>query len=80
MLSRLVCTFMPLLIGLSLISAQPTFDLTQTSFEYLQASGRVSLPSFFDSSPMTSAHGLRDRRLTSGLRNGLPRNFVTLGS
>ena len=30
MLSRLVCTFMALLIGLSLISAQPTFDLTQT--------------------------------------------------
>lgn len=30
MLSRLVCTFTPLLIGLSLISAQRTSDLTQT--------------------------------------------------
>ncbi|HVG83577.1 MAG TPA: hypothetical protein VM820_03630, partial [Vicinamibacterales bacterium] len=30
MLSRLVCTFTLLLSGLSLISAQGTFDLTQT--------------------------------------------------
>jgi hypothetical protein len=30
MLSRLVCTFTPLLIGLSLMSAQQTSDLTQT--------------------------------------------------